>query len=118
MIEVLYKDCLMLQDDIDELRLCMCINENTLLLVLFAIIFSLYTLSKKPQIPTKSILNPLIPLRAYIASDISRQFQNLNDIPVYTSRIETPKCVLNDQCSKILMAQISVYSLYIKIIVQ
>lgn len=118
MIEVLYKDCLMLQDDIDELRLCMCINENTLLLVLFAIIFSLYTLLKKTQIPTKSILNPLIPLRAYIASDISRQFQNLNDIPVYTSRIKTPKCVLNDQCSKILMAQISVYSLYIKIIVQ
>ena len=117
MIEVIFKDCLMLQDDIDELRLCMCINENTLLLVLFAIIFSLYTLSKT-QNPTKSILNPLIPLRAYIASDISRQFQNLNDIPVYTSRIETPKCVLNDQCSKILMAQISVYSLYIKIIVQ
>ena len=72
----------------------------------------------KTQIPTKSILNPLIPLRAYIASDISRQFQNLNDIPVYTSRIETPKCVLNDQCSKIIMAQIYVYSLYIKIIVQ
>lgn len=71
MIEVLYKDCLMLQDDIDELRLCMCINENTLLLVLLAIIFSLYTLFKKTQIPTKSILNPLIPLRAYIASDSS-----------------------------------------------
>ena len=54
MIEVLFKDCLMLQDDIDELRLCMCINENTLLLVLLAIIFSLYTLSKKP----KSLQNP------------------------------------------------------------